>query len=415
MDEQSRMPAAGGGRHYGMDWLRIGAFLVLIFYHIGMIFVPWSFHVKSQPVLDWVAIPMLLPNAWRLSLLFVVSGYASAAILAKEGGGGSAAARRFAWWRTVRLLVPVIFGMAVVVPPQPWVELVVKHGYARDYLTFWTQDYFRFGSLEGIVLPTWQHLWFVVYLWVYTLVLAILLAVVPASMRRRIAELTDRILSGLGIIFLPLALLAINLALTGWGRQDTHDLINDGAAHRVYFGMLLFGFYLRGADRGWGAIARWWKTAAALAIAGYVVVAGLEITYPGSTPAPEIVHPIFALARVVQEWGAIIALIGIATRFWNRDHRWRQSLNEGVFPFYIIHQTIIVVVFYWCLSAGLGNAASFAILVAATIGGCWLFYRAGRLVPGLRLLIGLRGWRIPARDRRAEVRQTAGDGRPGTA
>jgi hypothetical protein len=34
-------------RHYGMDWLRVGAFALLIVYHVGMVFVPWNFHVKS--------------------------------------------------------------------------------------------------------------------------------------------------------------------------------------------------------------------------------------------------------------------------------------------------------------------------------------------------------------------------------
>ncbi|HEX2792795.1 MAG TPA: hypothetical protein VHN58_00045, partial [Croceicoccus sp.] len=74
--------AVGGARrHYGMDWLRIGAFALLIGYHIGMFFVPWDWHVKSDPVEQWVALPMLLVNGWRLSLLFLVSGYASAAML----------------------------------------------------------------------------------------------------------------------------------------------------------------------------------------------------------------------------------------------------------------------------------------------------------------------------------------------
>ncbi len=30
-----------------MDWLRIGAFALLIVYHIGMVFVPWNYHVKT--------------------------------------------------------------------------------------------------------------------------------------------------------------------------------------------------------------------------------------------------------------------------------------------------------------------------------------------------------------------------------
>ena len=61
-------------RHYGMDWLRIGAFGLLIFYHIGMYFVPWGWHVKIAAPIDWVQIPMMATNSWRLPLLFLVSG-----------------------------------------------------------------------------------------------------------------------------------------------------------------------------------------------------------------------------------------------------------------------------------------------------------------------------------------------------
>jgi glucans biosynthesis protein C len=59
-------------RHYGMDWLRIAAFALLILYHIGMYFVPWGWHVKIDPTIDWVALPMYATNGWRLGLLFLV-------------------------------------------------------------------------------------------------------------------------------------------------------------------------------------------------------------------------------------------------------------------------------------------------------------------------------------------------------
>ena len=64
---------AVSGRHYGMDWLRIGAFGLLILYHIGMFFVPWDWHVKARATPDWVTLPMHFTNAWRLQLLFLVS------------------------------------------------------------------------------------------------------------------------------------------------------------------------------------------------------------------------------------------------------------------------------------------------------------------------------------------------------
>ena len=79
-------------RHYGLDWLRIGAFGLLIFYHIGMVFVPWGYHAKTAHPIPWVVIPMLALNSWRLLLLFVVSGYASRALLARGGAAACPAA-----------------------------------------------------------------------------------------------------------------------------------------------------------------------------------------------------------------------------------------------------------------------------------------------------------------------------------
>ena len=92
-------------RHYGMDWLRIGAFAVLILYHTAMVFTPWGFHVKTAQPVEWLSVAMLISNPWRLTLLFVVSGYASRALFAKSGGVG-----RFLASRASRLLVPLAFG-----------------------------------------------------------------------------------------------------------------------------------------------------------------------------------------------------------------------------------------------------------------------------------------------------------------
>jgi hypothetical protein len=82
-------------------------------------------------------------------------------------------------------------------------------------------------------------------------------------------------------------------------------------------------------------------------VLSYAIVAAIELRWPGSA-MPQPYGYIFATARVIQGWCAIIALIGIAERYWNRDHPWRRTLTEAVFPFYIIHQTVIVAV-EWAL------------------------------------------------------------------
>lgn len=369
-------------RHYGMDWLRIGAFALLIFYHIGMVFVPWGFHIKTAQPMDWVEIPMLLTNPWRLTLLFVVSGYASRALLTKSTGIGG-----FLGNRSSRLLIPLVFGMAVVVPPQTWVELVSKYGYDHSYLWFLAHDYFRFGKLDGIVMPTWNHLWFVAYLWAYTLALSLMM-LLPGTDRLQAAF--DRVFGGPRAVWVPVIFLLVTQFWLFHRDDDTHDLFGDWLAHLQYFPAFLFGFGLAGSRVAKLGLSRWWAVAAAIAIACYAVMAGLLVAYPDFSFPSHDVTIAFRLAREIDSWTAIAALIGVAERFLNRDHRWRATLAEATFSFYIIHQTVIVLVEFWVKPLGIGAAGEFAILVPATIAGCWAFYLIGREIDPLRPLIGLK-------------------------
>ncbi|MEI5687924.1 acyltransferase family protein [Sphingomonas kyungheensis] len=373
-------PRAPIPRHYGLDWLRVAAFAILIVYHVGMVFVPWGFHAKSAHGAAWAVLPMLAVNAWRLSLLFVVSGYASRALLGRAASPG-----RFLRQRSLRLLVPLAFGIAVIVPPQPWVELVTQHGYAGGFLTFWTHDYFRFAPLGGIVLPAVNHLWFVLYLWLYTVVLVLLVMLVRWRGAQRAF---DTIFGGPGLLVLPIAWL---VCIHGWWfpmGYETQNPFDDAMAHCLYLPAFLFGFALAGSAPVIAACVRWRWPAAALALAGYGVILAIEL---GQSPiAPRWLYPVYGAAHAVQQWGAIVALLGFAERHWNRDSGLRPTLTEAVFPFYLVHQTILVVVAYWLIPAGLPGGVEFLLLVAATILGCFAFYRIGRRIAWLRPLIGLR-------------------------
>ena len=139
------------------------------------------------------------------------------------------------------------------------------------------------------------------------------------------------------------------------------------------------------------ALSRYWQLSAVIAIASYLIVASVEIAYPGFAIPTKPIAELFQVGRQMQCWPSIAALIGIAERFWNRDHAWRPMLTEAVFPFYIIHQTVIILVEYWLLPLHIGPVAEFAILVPATVAGCWAFYLIGRQIGWLRPLIGLRG------------------------
>lgn len=371
------------GRHYGMDWLRIGAFQLLILYHVGMAFVPWDYQIKLvTPGVAWATIPMFLLNPWRLSLLFVVSGYASAALRVKQRG-----LVVFLRSRTVRLGIPLLFGMSVIVVPQPWVWLVTHFGYNQGFGHFVIHDYYRFQTINGVAMPTWMHLWFVAYLLVYTALFAGLLTL-GTRWRNTCLCAAEWVLAG--PLLLPAGILWVYAARklgTGW--EENHALVGDWSAHATYFPAFLFGAALRWSDRLSAAISRWWQAAAVAAIAAWLVLAAIEFIWPGDTVAPHWAWTVFEVARAVECWCAIVGLVGAADRYVNVDHRWRPMLAEAVFPFYLIHQTIIVMAGYVLLSTATGPIVRFVILLTVTVAGCWAFYFAGRQISWLRPAIGL--------------------------
>ena len=105
-------------RRYDLDWLRIIAFGLLIFYHVGMFYVTWGWHVKSNYASPSVEPLMRLVSPWRLALLFFISGVAVRFATDKAESLG-----RFASSRLARLGLPLLFGIYVWVMLQAYYQV----------------------------------------------------------------------------------------------------------------------------------------------------------------------------------------------------------------------------------------------------------------------------------------------------
>ena len=207
----------------------------------------------------------------------------------------------------------------------------------------------------------------------------------------RLQALFDRAFGGWRALVLPAAYVVLLEAVLFHRVEDTHDLVGDGVAHLRYMPAFLFGFAMARSPAVMAAFARYWRASGGVALACFGTIAALLIAWPDFTfPDSAPVLWTYRIARHLETWTTIAALIGIAERFWNRDHRWRATLAEATFPFYIIHQTIIVVAEGALLPLRLEPIAEFAILVTTTVAGCWMFYALGVRSSWLRPLIGLK-------------------------
>ena len=375
---------ASSDRRIDLDWVRILAFGVLIFFHVGMYYVTWGWHVKSPFASHTIEPLMMLSSPWRLSLLFFVSGCATAFLYAKSATG-------FVRSRTQRLLIPLVFGMWVIVPPQSWAQVTEAVGYHGGYLHFMALyatgygDFCRDGCLR---IPTWNHLWFVAYLWCYTMVAALAWWAIPRRHIDRLGAAVANALHGPWLIVLPVAwLAAIRVALVA-RFPDTHALVDDWYLHAEYFSIFALGLLLARETGVWEEIRRQRWIALALALAGYGVVTTYFAHYVDIEP-PDWLRQTQRVFYALDAWCAIVAALGFA-RQWNpADSRARRYLTEAIFPFYIVHQTAIVLLAHFMKPLALRPAIEAPLLIAATVAVCFASFEIVRRIGWMRPLFGL--------------------------
>lgn len=370
-------------RLFFLDWLRIFAFALLVPYHIGMYYVSWDWHVKSPAASHLIEPLMALTAPWRLSLLFFIAGAASQVLLKKRDGRG------FVSQRSARLLWPLLFGMLVVVPPQAYFEVVSKLAYAGSYLDFmrlYLAGYHGFcrGS-DCLSLPTWNHLWFVAYLWVYSLIAWGLWKLAPRLLDAA-AERLGR-LAGWPLLLVPaLPLMAARLTVGLF--ESTHNLSNDWYNHLQYLSIFLTGLLAARSGALWEALRQQRWPALLLALAGWAVIVSYFTVYAEVEP-PVALRWTQRLVFGALQWWAIAAACGFAKQWLDVDNAWRRRLTPAIFCVYILHQTVIVLLTRALLPLALPPLVEGLLLILLTFAICALGYGLTRHVPLLRGALGI--------------------------
>jgi len=374
-------------RHFGLDWLRIGAFAILILYHIGLYFAPGHWLVKSAEIEPWVAYPIAAISPWRLMIIFAVSGFASAAILQRFPSVGA-----FFRERSRRLLIPLLFGTLFLVPPQGWVRMEVD-GHHQTVLHFLTHEEFAFHKIAGQFFPNWEHLWFLGYLWAYTGLLAAMLLLLP-DWKARLTPFVAWLCSGWRLLYLPLlVLLAGRLGLMAIHLDDASrysDLVGD--IH--YIPAFLLGFALAHFPDFWSAVRRIWPVALGVSLACLaVILSGVAAPVSDSSRGALIVQ---IAADTGMAWAMLPVALHLADVALNRDHPWRQTLALAIFPAYVIHQTVIVLAGWMMREAGIVGFAAFVLQVVLVLVSCWAAWALARAVPLFGELLGMPHKRLAA-------------------
>ncbi|SEK83530.1 Peptidoglycan/LPS O-acetylase OafA/YrhL, contains acyltransferase and SGNH-hydrolase domains [Maribacter orientalis] len=348
-------------RRYDLDWLRVVVFSLLIFYHVGMFFVPWGWHLKNNIIYDWIKWPMLFLNQWRLPILFLISGMGTFYALSKR------TIWQFNKERFLRLGIPLLFGMLVVVPPQIYFERLAEGQFQGSYLHYLSTVAYEGIYPEGNI--SWHHLWFLPYLFVFSVLLSTIFVYIKKR-KTKIVDWFSKVIQkpfGLYIFTLPLYLLE---SLLEPFYDITHDLINDWFNFFSSMTLFFFGFIMVSCGQIlWIEIEKIRKKAFILGILCFI---GLLIIWQFEDGYTR--HFTEALLKIINLWSWILVLLGYAAKHQNKPSKLLSYANRAVYPFYILHQTITVAIAYYLMYLDWGLLPKALILVIGTFLISWIIY-----------------------------------------
>jgi hypothetical protein len=261
-----------------------------------------------------------------------------------------------------------------------YVERLADGDFTGSFWAFYPQ-FFEPVYPEGNL--SWHHLWFLPYL--------LFMSIVATPLFLKLRRDNNAFLQWLQKRFTQspysLYLFIIPLWLVEAGMEPifpvTRAFIGDWYALVYYFMLFVSGFLLITVGQSfWKAVDRIKGIALLSGLVGFHLFWWLGNTFDS--------HMLMPVIKTIAMWCIILAVFGYGARYLNKTSRILTYRNEAVYPFYIIHYTIIVLLGFWLKDNPMPVFLKFVIMMVGTFGGSWLFFEIVKRMPFLRPLFGLK-------------------------
>jgi glucans biosynthesis protein C len=392
-NEPTFTKATGDERRYDLDWLRFIAIAILLFFHTGMWFNHWGWHVKNNELSYSFQYWMVWSHHFRMPLLLFISGAGTYMALGKRTVG------EFRKERYSRLLVPLIFGMFVIVPPQIYYERITQfNGYWDFYKTVFNFIPYPKGSLS------WHHLWFILYLLIYSMIALPFLKYLRSPKSEDFKQKCLWLLSSPAtMLFIPsILILNTQFLLRPFFPEETHDLIHDWAYFVFYFTFFFLGIICYSIPQLWQAIGKNRKHLLMGMIFSLIPFYVCYFHFRGLIHLlwdEEIVGDFFDRTAIFVSWFTVITIIAYGQHYLNKPHPWLSKISEGLYPFYILHQSVIIAIGYYVCQWNWSIGAKYWAICFLTLISCVGFYLLLiRPFNAMRFLFGVKRKRKPTID-----------------
>ncbi|MFT5984306.1 MAG: glucan biosynthesis protein C, partial [Ulvibacter sp.] len=336
-------------RRYDLDWLRVIAILAVYFHHLGMPFNGDDFHImnsESSKLLDDI---MVYFEQFRLPLLFLISGTGTVLAFSKRTW------KSFFKERTGRLIIPLFFGTLFIVPPQTYYQ------YINDFNSYW--QIYTEGRFET------NHLWFIENLYVISIIVIPLIIFLKSKKSKSFINWFEKISSyKIGLLLGGLPLIILTIVLKRYYPTGDSSLTNLSETF-FYAYFFISGILFASSKMFWANLKKFRQ----FHLISFIISTLSFYSYyfiPNNIVEPYLILSVrwdiwYGLCSLLG-WCFVLTILGYGQVYFNKPSLWLKRMNEAIYPFYILHQTVIVVFAYYIIQLDLNISAKFSILLVSS-------------------------------------------------
>lgn len=332
-------------RLFYLDWLRVFAIFVVFLYHSTRFFNLGDWHIKNMTTYAWVEIWNIFSMTWLMPLFFIISGASLFYAIGKSGKFSKFYSSKF-----LRLMVPVLVATVTHSALQVYLERMFHGQFVGSFFSF-IPEYFN-GLYLGIGAPMGNfsffgmHLWYLVFLFVDSLICYRLFLWFKGNGSRGLNGITS-VLGIPGLIYVGFSIpLMIMYALI------PPAVLNAGAGAWGFFYYLWFlisGFIIVSSKKIQQTIInqRWISLLLGMALSAVFITHRFNpsfLMFPVS-----IDHWIYKCIYYFSTWSWLFAILGFGMRRLTFDRPYLRNANEGVLPFYILHQPVLLCIGFFVM------------------------------------------------------------------
>jgi glucan biosynthesis protein C len=371
-------------RRYDLDWLRVLTILCVFVFHSTRFFNLSDWHVKNQ--VTYVCVQALedFMMIWMMPLIFLISGASIFYAMRKSSVG------KFIKDKVLRLLIPLLVAMFTYSSLHIYLERTTHGQFTGSYFDFlphyFNGLYFDVGSSGNFAFHG-MHMWYVMILFLFCLIFYPLFKWWQGKGHGTLDKLGS-LLAAPWTTWLALAfpILILNIFISDSGLE----LGAGGWPFVSYAFFLLYGFIIITNERLQANIQRmrWFTLLLGIILGiGYVFLS-TNATNPVIAPWEDALGDTF---YILAACSLLPTFLGFGMRYMTKNTRFLKYSSEAVMGFYILHQTVLLVIGYFIVKWGISDFAKWVLITAVSFLVIMVVYEfVVRRVHFLRFLCGMK-------------------------